>query len=76
MTKDEMNEIVEQGAQHHKRPANRMKKVRNILNIIFIVGVIIGMTYYFMADKTVGYWIIGISMAFKFVEATIRLLRL
>ena len=49
-------------------------KIRNILNLVFILGAIIGVLVYFYSDHTVGTYIILCSMGFKFVECTLRLI--
>ena len=51
-------------------------KLRNILNIIFIIGAVVGMIYYFFVDDYIGTFIILGAMCFKFTEATIRLLKI
>jgi VIT1/CCC1 family predicted Fe2+/Mn2+ transporter len=51
-------------------------KLRNILNIIFILGAIFGMIYYFFIDDYIGTFIILGAMAFKITETSIRLLKI
>jgi hypothetical protein len=53
-----------------------MRLLRNILNIIFIFGALIGMYIYYKGDTETGTIIIIVAMAFKFVEVIIRLLKL
>ena len=53
----------------------RHPKLRNILNIIFMVGAIIGVGFYLLADTTIGTIIILIAMSFKIVECSLRLIR-
>jgi hypothetical protein len=53
-----------------------MRLFRNILNIIFIFGALIGMYIYYKGDTETGTIIIIVAMAFKFVEVIIRLLKL
>ncbi|PIK19125.1 hypothetical protein CTI16_04630 [Prevotella intermedia] len=65
---------------HRRRPLRENKKnvsaLRQWLNIIFMVGAVIGVILYFaLADQTVGIIIILISMVFKFTEAALRLFR-
>jgi len=50
--------------------------VRNILNILFMVGAIVGLVYYFTGHKETGTYIILVSMVVKFAEATLRMLKL
>lgn len=63
----------------HKRGEKNKNMVfilRNVLNTIFIIGAIVGMVYYFFVDDYMGTFIILGAMAFKFTEATIRLLKI
>lgn len=50
-------------------------KVRNVLNIIFMLGAVVGVIYYVSADKQIGVYIILVAMVFKIIESAIRLLR-
>ena len=55
---------------------NNVPALRQWLNIIFMVGAVIGVILYFaLADQTIGIIIILISMVFKFTEAALRLFR-
>ena len=67
------------------RPDHRMKKerrhdhtlgLRNVLNIIFMIGAIIGAALYLFTDHTkMGVYIVLAAMAVKMVECCIRMLR-
>ncbi len=46
--------------------------LRQWLNIIFMIGAVVGMALYFFADKTVGTIIILCAMVFKIVECSLR----
>lgn len=63
----------------HRKPepddASRFLKIRNILNIIFMIGAIIGMIVYFISDHTTGIIIILSSMVFKIAECCLRFFR-
>lgn len=48
-------------------------KVRNILNIIFMLGALAGVLIYFLSDQTTGTYIILVAMVFKMVEASLRM---
>ena len=50
-------------------------KIRNLLNIIFMLGAIIGVIYYLTKDRTVGTYIILIAMCFKIVESSLRMIK-
>ena len=65
--------------RHHRRgkePASGdgMLKLRNYLNIIFMVGAVIGVLLYFFHDQTIGTIIILVAMVFKIVESALRFL--
>ena len=55
--------------------AHRIRILRNILNTIFIFGALIGMVLYYKGHPA-GTTVIIVAMAFKFIETTIRLLKL
>ena len=62
--------------QRHTRPQrDRLLLFRNILNAIFMLGAIVGVVYYLVADQYTGTLIILGAMAFKIAESTLRLLR-
>lgn len=54
-----------------ERP-DRYLRLRNILNLIFMVGAIVGVAVYLWADNTVGTIIILGAMVFKMVECVYR----
>lgn len=54
---------------------DRFFKIRNILNIIFILGAVIGVLLYVYSSQTVGTIIILISMVFKIIECILRFIR-
>ena len=49
--------------------------LRNILNIIFMIGAIIGIVLYFLVGTTIGTIVILTAMAFKIVECSFRLIQ-
>ncbi|MCI6619656.1 MAG: hypothetical protein MSD82_12480 [Prevotella sp.] len=57
------------------RSPDRFFKVRNILNILFMLGAVVGVLIYFYANRTVGTIVILISMVFKIIESTLRFIR-
>lgn len=78
MTEENGNSLAR--PPHRRRPLrenkNNISALRQWLNIIFMVGAVIGVILYFaLADQTVGIIIILISMVFKFTEAALRLFR-
>lgn len=54
---------------------DRFFNVRNFLNIIFIIGAIIGVLLYVYYTKTIGTIIILASMVFKIIECILRFIR-
>lgn len=64
--------------RHHRRPApqnDKYFKIRNTLNIIFILGAIVGMAIFYFKNTTMGTIIIITAMAFKLAECCFRFLR-
>lgn len=64
-------------ARHHRRGPSEDKyfKIRNFLNIIFIIGAIVGMGVFYFHDRTMGTIIILTAMAFKIAECCFRFIR-
>lgn len=55
---------------------DRFFKLRNILNIIFMLGAIVGMCLYFLTSyTTIGIIIILTAIVFKFTESTLRFIK-
>jgi hypothetical protein len=54
----------------------RTYQLRQWMNIVFILSAIVGMIVYFTASQTVGLYIIGGSCVLKFIELTLRMLKL
>lgn len=63
--------------RHHRRRQQDDKyfKIRNILNIIFMIGAVAGMAVYFFKDSVLGTIIILTAMAFKIAECCFRFIR-
>lgn len=62
--------------QRHEERRRKMKMIRNVLNIIFMLMAIIGMALYVWHDKYTGTITILVAMAFKMVESSMRMLKL
>lgn len=60
--------------EEYKQP-DKFFKIRNILNIIFIIGAIAGMIVYFFSSHFAGTIIIIGAMLFKTVECCLRFFR-
>lgn len=66
--------ITEQGRKVQQE--DRFRTLRQWLNIIFMLGAIAGVIVWYATDATnTGIIIILASMVFKFVEATLRIIR-
>jgi len=57
----------------HRRSEDTNLRLRNLLNIIFMVGAIAGVAIYMTADRTAGTIVILVAMLFKIVECVFRL---
>lgn len=67
---------VERPIRQHRKPATRLLAVRNALNILFMLGAVVGVVCTLKFDHDTGFYIIGAAMVLKFVETAIRLLKL
>lgn len=63
--------------RHHRREPQEDKyfKIRNILNIIFMLGAVVGMAVFYFGTRTTGAIIIITAIAFKVIECFFRLIR-
>lgn len=52
-----------------------IKVIRNWLNIIFIIGAIVGMLVYYKYSRETGIYIILASMMVKFTESALRMIK-
>ena len=62
----------------HRRPDKSEDKyftIRNVLNIIFMLGAIAGMAIFYFQDRTIGTIVILTAMAFKIAECCFRFIR-
>lgn len=50
--------------------------IRNWLNIIFMVGAVVGLVFYFTGHKDTGIYIILVAMVVKFSEASLRMFKI
>lgn len=65
---------VRQPMHRRKDDDGKQFKLRQILNIIFMVGAVIGVIVYFAGSHTIGTIIILAAMVFKMAESAIRLI--
>jgi hypothetical protein len=52
-----------------------MDVIRNWLNIIFMLGAVVGLCLYFFHSKELGIYVILVSMVVKFAEAALRMFK-
>lgn len=53
-------------------------KIRNILNLIFMIGAVIGVIFFLSKNEEkhqIGLYIILISMCFKIAESSLRMIK-
>jgi hypothetical protein len=73
---DNNNAFLQRRRRHEdEEPADKFLKLRNWLNIIFMVGAIVGVLIYFFNDQTVGTIVVLAAMVFKIVESALRFIR-
>ena len=61
---------------HRQERKDRFLYIRQWLNIIFMLGAVIGVIAYFLADlTTTGTIIILVAMVFKIIECILRFIR-
>ena len=66
-------------SRHNLKPfrdSSRTRTLRLWLNIIFMVGAIVGLIVYFYADHEAAKWILLVSLVFKFVELFLRIFKI
>ena len=66
---------------HHSRSHQEEEKkdrflmLKQVLNIIFMLGAVVGALLYFYQNKTMGTVVIVVAMVFKMIECVLRLLK-
>ena len=58
------------------KDTGRLRGLRQWLNLIFILGAIIGMIWYMKADRDTAVYIMIGAVVFKFIELTLRIAKL
>ena len=62
--------------RHKRETEDRFLPIRQWLNLIFMLGALVGVIIYFLTDNTTtGTIIILVSMVFKMVESVLRFIR-
>ncbi|MGN1375449.1 MAG: hypothetical protein ACI4V5_02725 [Prevotella sp.] len=75
-----MTEQIENETNNIQRPVHRNKSgkymtLRNILNMIFMIGAIVGIIIFYAYSSQIGTIVILTSMVFKFVECIFRFIK-
>lgn len=84
MTQDEMNSVADEALirherRHHLKPfrdEGRFRQLRFWLNIAFMVGAVAGMALWFTAYHDAAIYILIAASIPKFVELTLRIMKL
>ena len=81
MTEQNMNEqniesVAQPPRRNHRqaREHNRIDYIRQWLNIIFMLGAVVGVIFYFLSDSNTGVIILLTAIVFKFVECVLRVI--
>ena len=61
--------------RHRRDGGDRYLVLRNVLNIIFMLGALAGVLVYFYGDQDAGTVVILVSMVFKIVECVFRFMK-
>ena len=51
-------------------------RLRQWMNVVFILGALVGMGVYFWVSQTTGLYIVGAACVLKFIELTLRMMKL
>ena len=66
--------------RHHRLAddnyGSKTQRLRNILNLLFIVGCIAGIICFFYVGRTTSYYILIAASIFKFIELTLRIMKI
>lgn len=81
MTEQNMNEqnnesVAQPPRRNHRQPREhtRIDYNRQWLNIIFMLGAVVGVIFYFLSDSNTGVIILLTAIVFKFVECVLRVI--
>lgn len=78
MTTDELNDMTQRqpNEPRHRQPSGtKHLRLRNVLNLLFMVIMVVGIICWWKFDEDTGYKILIASIPFKLVESVIRMLR-
>jgi len=69
---DNETNIPRRHRMENEEPKDIMFKVRNVLNIVFMVGAIVGVAIYCLHNHDTGIMVVLSSMVFKIAECCLR----
>lgn len=74
---DENTPQLARKPRHHSREEQPKPYllIRNVLNLIFMIGAIVGVAIYFFSNESIGTIVVLCAMLFKIVECSLRMLR-
>lgn len=75
----EERDLVEHPKRHNLEPFRDSSKTRTLrfwLNILFMVGAVVGLIVYFYVSEEKAKWILLVSCVFKLVELALRILKI
>lgn len=75
MTTNQDNTATEMRPRHRRGGGDRYIVLRNVLNIIFMVGAVVGVVVFYQCGREAGTVIILASMLFKIVECVFRFMK-
>lgn len=74
---NEEGSLVRRPRRHvrpEQRDNNQMLPLRNVLNLIFMLGAVVGVILYYTGHPTTGIIIVLVAVVVKMVEAAIRMI--
>ena len=80
MTQEELDRIWNRGETHHRRePEDKTFRVRNVLNILVMLAVVVGIALYMYTPMELfGYplWglVVGLAIIIKTIEVSLRMI--
>lgn len=76
LTEQNIGSMAQQPRRNHRRPQehSRIDYIRQWLNIIFMLGAVVGVIFYFLSDSNTGVIILLTAIVFKFVECVLRVI--
>ena len=67
------NDFLEHRHRGEQETKDNHLRLRNVLNIIFMLLAVIGVAIYYWSDHTTGTFILLVAVVFKIVESALRI---